>query len=119
MLVVADQGNVPALCLQFDGSRYTLVVGSTDVIDGEWHHVAAVSLGKDGSASDLRLYVDGKKETVRSVHDSLGSNSIETPHAVRVGARHDTPVEAKGTIDEVMIFSRALSWAEVRHLSQR
>ena len=121
MLVLADLGDVPALCLQFDGHRYTTVAGSTDVIDGKWHHVVAVSLGKDGSASDLRLYVDGKKETVRSVHDSLGSNPIETPHAVRVGARHNTPVEAKGTIDEVMIFSRALSWGEIRQLcdSQR
>ena len=121
MLVLADLGDVPALCLQFDGRRYTAVAGSTDVIDREWHHVVAVSLGKDGSASDLRLYVDGKKETVRPVHDALGSNSIETPHAVRVGARHDTPVEAKGTIDEVMIFNRALSWGEIRQLydSQR
>ena len=121
MLVLADRGDVPALCLQHDGSRYTIVAGSTDVIDGEWHHVVAVSLGQDGSASDLRLYVDGKKETVQPVRDSLASNSIGTPHTVRVGARHDTPVEANGTIDEVMIFSRALSSAEVRQLyaSQR
>jgi hypothetical protein len=35
------------------------VTGSTDVADGNWHHIVAI---RDAEAEEIRLYVDGKPE---------------------------------------------------------
>ena len=89
------------------------IVGSTDVRDGEWHHVAAV-LESAGAprVSDIRLYVDGVQEAI----SYLARGTVNTGNrAVWIGDGHNQNFPPfTGALDEVGIFSRALSEEEIR-----
>jgi len=79
--------------------------------DGRWHHVAAVWDG-----TELRLYVDGVQ---RSRRPRTG-RSYPTPYPVVIGNweyRSCHGGRFAGAIDEVGIFGRALSEAEIRRLA--
>jgi len=87
------------------------IVGSTDVRDGQWHHVAAV-FGEDASpnVNDVLLYVDGQPDGQsaaqgQAVDTAAGAN-------VRIGQDHANRY-FNGTMDEVMIYDRALSPGDV------
>ena len=58
-----DQGTIGAPRVEF-GNGY--IIGTTDLRDGTWHHVAVVYLGGSDSdvASHVKLYVDGRLETL-------------------------------------------------------
>jgi hypothetical protein len=51
------------------------VSGSTNVIDGNWHVLVSTWDGS-GSASGVKLYVDGVAETLSTESDTLGGQSI-------------------------------------------
>ncbi len=71
-------------------------------IDLEWHHLAA---SYDGTA--LKYYGDGRL---------VGSDStlvLNTPNNVHMGQRHDNTNFWPGRIDEVRIYSRALTDAQI------
>ena len=89
--------------------------GSTDLRDGNWHHVAAV-FSNDGSANveDVILYVDGQVETINSVSPGLINTQLDQ---VTIG-RDRQNRHFNGTIDEVRIYHRALSAAEIAILAQ-
>ncbi len=90
------------------------IVGSTTLNDDGWHHVAAV-LWEDGSpdADEIRLYVDGAEETI----SSFGSRAINTSNSgdVEIGTIGGSQL-FDGLIDDVQIFSRALSASEISRL---
>lgn len=97
----------------------TTVCGTTDVIDGTWHHVAGVNDGTfGGSAAGVQLYVDGLQEAKTVFRDTLGTASILNDFNVRIGGRHPAPdpfdVEFLGRIDELAIYDRALSSGEIQ-----
>ena len=81
------------------------VCGSTNVTDGSWHQVA---LTYDGGSSAV-LYVDGALETSASkVYNTTQTGTLY------IGA---TLVEYfHGLVDEVEIFNRALSQAEIQSI---
>ena len=96
------------------------ILGTTNVADGQWHHVAAV-LKDDGSpdASEIKLYVDGVEEVYSyvvpaPVNTAGGSELL-------IGARLDESESVghhlEGQIDEVMIFDTALEAAQIRQLA--
>ena len=92
------------------------VVGSTDICDGQWHHVAAV-FENDGSpnVNDVVLYVDGIVDSPTSASDQ----EIDTKAgAVSVGAWPAVNRPLEGLIDEVRVYSRALSAESIWELSQ-
>lgn len=66
---------VVRLIHDYGGGQYIDVIGSTNVIDGKPHFVAATY---DGSslAAGVRLYVDGVPETLTTRLDTLGALSI-------------------------------------------
>ncbi|MCH9022572.1 MAG: lamin tail domain-containing protein, partial [Planctomycetes bacterium] len=111
-LLFIDRNNNALRVAVFDGT----VIGSTPITTGAWHHVAAV-LFDDGSAnsSEIQLYVDGQLETLSLVT----SNPIDTSSDanVRIGAMVDTSPHFNGLIDDVQIYSRALSPEELAKLS--
>ncbi|RLD03954.1 MAG: hypothetical protein DRI32_06545, partial [Chloroflexi bacterium] len=100
--------------LQNGGSTYIKVLGSTDVIDGEWHHVAAVYDGS-GDASGISLYVDGKKESTTIVKNNLGSQGILNNVPLTIGTRTDNShdVDFNGEIDEARVWNVALTESQV------
>ena len=71
---------------------------------GEWHHYA-MSL----KSGDSRLYVDGRL----AGSDATTFTGITSSDGLRIGSGWDSGRFFKGSIDEVQIFDRALSAAEV------
>ncbi|MCH9022911.1 MAG: chitobiase/beta-hexosaminidase C-terminal domain-containing protein, partial [Planctomycetes bacterium] len=112
-LLMIDQNNNNALrAVVFGGT----VIGSTPIADGAWHHIAVV-LADDGSAdvSEVKLYVDGKLETISSstalpIDTASGTN-------VRIGTLFDSSPHFKGLIDDVRIYDHPLSGSEIQGLS--
>jgi len=99
------------------------IVGTTDLRDGEWHHVAVV-LGpgpRAGVPGNVFFYVDGKLEPI-SVRENflVDTNTRQAETGIILG-RHSVPVPGKrnffkGEMDEVFIFDRPLVQEEIQHL---
>ncbi|AVH55440.1 MULTISPECIES: sialidase family protein [Streptomyces] len=73
--------------------------------DGQWHHLA---LRRGGG--QLTLFIDG---TAISTADVPGSVSRNSPFGVHVGQRMDGRAYFTGAIDDVRVYDRALSDAEL------
>jgi hypothetical protein len=93
--------------------------GNTYVNDGEWHHVAlTVSEGANLRPESTQLYVDGLEDTYFSGDDD--AYLIAEGSDVNVG--RSGPQDGRyfpGSLDEVRIYDRALSAAEVAWLAGR
>ena len=85
------------------------VLGSINVNDGKWHHVAGVYDG-----SEISLYVDG----ILDVSLTASGNVATTTHQVWLGGNVERPGrEWNGLLDDVRIYDHALSAAEIVGLS--
>ncbi|GAA5495096.1 hypothetical protein Rhal01_01268 [Rubritalea halochordaticola] len=102
-------------------------VGTTNLADGQWHHLACVMHPpetKDGPTRHT-LYIDGKIESTRTTFNTEQTKTL-TDHPlstrVRIGAsihRPDTPpIVFRGDIDEVYLFYGALDEATILNLYQ-
>ncbi|MGW1808107.1 exo-alpha-sialidase [Streptomyces sp. NPDC002078] len=83
----------------------TSVRTDTAYNDGQWHHLV---LRRGGGR--LSLFVDG---TETSVADIPGSVSRNSPFGVHIGQRMDSRAFFTGAIDEVHVWDRALTDAEL------
>ena len=83
--------------------------------DDGWHHVAAV-LENDGTPNlnEVKLYVDGVEEAVPG-----GGVAINTLYSknVKIGVYGSSAKYFKGLIDDVRIYDRALTEAEIQVLA--
>lgn len=74
--------------------------------DGRWHHVAGTYDG-----SEICLYVDGRIDTASEAAGAIKVNDYN----VLIGANAEKPDRNfKGSIDDVRIYSYALSIEEVK-----
>ena len=94
------------------------VQGNTDLIDGEWHHVAATVIeNASASSGDVTFYVDGEDDTMVS-SDPERWNIVANPTLdVTIGYRptqQDRPFI--GNIDDVRIYSKVLTQEEVQQI---
>lgn len=82
----------------------------------QWHHVALVY---DGSryAEGVRLYVDGEPWEWEVLLDDLNNPRPLARQPVKIGAGGGPENRFKGAIDEVRIYNRNLSAAEVAVLA--
>jgi hypothetical protein len=106
-----DQGR-----LSFDLVRFwpgnAAAVRTRDVLPpGRWVHVAASHDGS-GRAKGLHLYLDGRPAEVEVVRDCLSKN-IEVGGGLSFGERFRSTGLKGGLLDEVRIYSRALTAVEV------
>jgi serine/threonine protein kinase/Flp pilus assembly protein TadD len=84
--------------------------GEIEVAANEWHHVCGTYDG-----ANIRLYIDGVEDTASPLaySDSIGINN----QSVLIGANAHLPRhEWDGLIDDVRIYSYALSEAEVKEV---
>jgi hypothetical protein len=81
---------------------------------GEWYHVV-MSYDGSGKASGLRLHVDGKPAAVEVLQDRL-NGPIASDAALRVGSR-TLGQPFIGQIDDLRVYARALSPAEIQRLA--
>jgi hypothetical protein len=85
------------------------LVGSMNVYDGQWHHIAAVYDG-----SQKTLYVDGVVDAQTPYTQTVSRNNVN----VRLGFNSQFTVgQYDGIQDDVRIFSRPLSQAEVQQIA--
>ncbi|MFH1725517.1 MAG: Ig-like domain-containing protein [Elusimicrobiota bacterium] len=77
--------------------------------DGEWHHIAGVY---DAGDSGQKLYVDGQH--LRTITRSFSAS----PRQTYIGSRPSTTMNWTGLIDEVAVYARALSAAEIQQVYQ-
>jgi len=77
-----------------------------------WYHIAATY---DGSANELgmEVYIDGKNETVNQVCFPIGGTMI-VPNDVLISGIGNGGGGVEGNIDDVQIYSRALTPEEIR-----
>jgi hypothetical protein len=84
--------------------------------DGQWHHVVATVERK--STTGLKLYLDGK---VITTHDPTAyAGSLDNPGTFKVGYSYgpQPPVHGflNGSVDDVRLYKRALTEAEIKQL---
>lgn len=77
------------------------------VANGNWHHVAATRLRSTG---EIKLYIDGL-QTASAV---AGTQSLTAPPRLTLGRLQVDSNPFQGKLDEVSIFGRVLSAAEIQ-----
>ncbi len=87
------------------------IFGSTDLRDGQWHHVAFV---RDTAANQFRFYVDGVQETTSGVNNAGTNFTFTQPSRIGQDNRSSTPIAFHGSIDELTIHESALTEEQVR-----
>jgi hypothetical protein len=86
------------------------IYNSTRLDDNNWHHLVGTYDG-----SKMRLYVDGNE--VGSGTDASGViGSVDTTDAIHLAADYAFGIQWVGLLDEVAIWDRALTSAEVTTL---
>jgi hypothetical protein len=105
MPALAAGANQAFLTYRVGGQGFTTTEPIGTVRDGEWHHIATTKSG-----ATVRLYVDGQQ--VHSATNATGSDPAQSPwHVMRNGTN---PVYSAGEADELALYTRALTAAEVR-----
>lgn len=96
------------------GKHAVDVNGKTDVVDGQWHHIAAVA-DRDGGT---RLYVDGKLDGEAEATDTI---DISNDSPLVLGKSHQKGAGSRrflhGYLDDVRLYNRVLTEAEVAELN--
>ena len=101
------------------------IIGSSDLRDGKWHHIAVVMYGgsRPNVGTHVILYVDGEQERVsRKALQEVRTEIEQADHGVWLGRnasfsgenlKYAQPKFFRGELDELYIFDAALSQAEV------
>jgi len=86
-------------------------LGSTDVTDGQWHHVAAV-FDRDQA---LKVYLDGEIEIVDfAIVNFQGPILNNYPVNVYIGRNHTLNSIFNGLIDEVRVWNKTRTQQEIQ-----
>jgi Concanavalin A-like lectin/glucanases superfamily len=108
---VGCSGSGEAVFELFDRSGFGQSLSATTrIVDGGWHHIAAV---RDAEAGENRIYVDGTLETSTAVNYADGF--ISQTAALNIGWLDNSAVNYhfSGVADEVAIHNGVLSDADI------
>ncbi|MCH2209201.1 MAG: LamG domain-containing protein, partial [Lentisphaerales bacterium] len=108
------------------GTHKGMVIGTTDLRDDEWHHVAIVMYGGEDAevSTHILIYIDGQlektsKKSVAKIRTNLTGKKSKSLMIGRnlgfSGGRHPNKF-FKGSLDELFIFDTALSEEQIRSL---
>lgn len=108
------------------GTGRGAVVGTTDLRDGRWHHIAAVMYGGPAAstATHVLLYVDGELEaTTRKSIREIRTRVDEVDHGIWIarGLSAVSPVPDgtgffRGELDDIVLMDAALDQRSIRGL---
>ncbi|MDZ4216921.1 MAG: DUF2341 domain-containing protein, partial [Candidatus Gracilibacteria bacterium] len=82
---------------------------------GTWQHVAFTYNGS-GDASGVKIYINGVNIAVTVLYNDAFTADIKNTLPLLIGARDTVYQPMKGLIDEVQIYPRALSAAQISRL---
>ncbi|MCA9198572.1 MAG: DUF1549 domain-containing protein, partial [Planctomycetales bacterium] len=114
-----QQGRSIAVHIIDQWPENALKVVTTDAVltPGSWQHVFATYDGS-GKPEGIKIYVDGKAVSLRTETNSLKSDaSIRTETPFRIGQRSHGQVFEAGSLQDVRIYDRLLTDAEMKTLS--
>ncbi len=106
-------GDHVEVCIEAPDNSAQNCLDSTGALDKGWHHLAATF---DGAA--LRVYLDGEPNGERAVEPS-GISQSNFEIFVGTDQYAPEPVYTRGAIDELRLYERALSGAEIATVSKR
>ncbi len=121
----AAQGNVGAPRVEFGDGH---VIGSTDLRDGRWHHLAVVYLGgpRANVATHVKIYVDGRLESPTGRRQRRIQADIRSPEdrPLVIGrdagtGKNREPLCFEGDLDELHVFEGALLPKQIVRLMKR
>ena len=92
-----------------DGVKNWVISGYPELQNGSWHQVA-VTYDKNGGANNMRLYSDGN---LRASTTATGSLPVSAQDLAIGNANY---AKFGGSLDEVRIYNRALTDAEIKAL---
>jgi len=82
---------------------------NNDIIDGNWHHIACVA---DKAKDEIKIYVDGIDQQITLDYVAGSWPTINNPDPLRIGSdNQNNPLQC--TVDEVRIYNRPLTQAEI------
>jgi hypothetical protein len=119
------QGTIGAPRVEFGDGH---AIGSTDLRDGSWHHLAVVFLGgpKANIASHVRIYVDGKLEPLTGRRqrriDTDTTSAAARPLTLGRVLGQNPGLEAsgfEGDLDEVQVFEGTLLPGQIVRLMKQ
>lgn len=94
-----------------DGANHRYFVTSSNVADGNWHHIVAVA---NSGANTVELYIDGV--AAAGTQTTGGSwPTINNTDPLKIGSSNGSGY-FDGKIDEVRVYNRVLTAAEVAAL---
>jgi len=107
-----SDGPLGRLRIGVDGGQ---VVGTTDLRDNRWHHIAVVYRGGD-LVEGTRLYVDGRPERIAAsvTHPVVTTNDESVFIGRHIGS--SPTMRMKGVVDEVYIIDGALAPQQIQML---
>lgn len=92
------------------------VVARDPIPAGQWHHVCVTYSG-GGKPSSVRIYIDGTERALDVAQDTLKS-TIRTTVPFKIGQRHTTSAVDGTGIQDVRLYSRALSPEDAANLAR-
>jgi beta-galactosidase len=92
----------------YDGGWHTANASVDDSFNGDWHHVAGTYDGLEA-----KTYVDG---ILGATNAHVGAIAVQTHNLTMGNNSQESGRFYDGAIDEVKIYNRALSKAEIRFL---
>ena len=101
------------VCIEAPDNSTQNCLDSAGGLEEGWHHLAA---SYDGRA--LRVYPDGEPSGNRAI-EPKGISQSEFEIFIGTDQYAPEPVYTRGVIDELRVYNRALSAAEVMTLSKR
>jgi hypothetical protein len=84
---------------------------ATPVNDGQWHHIA---LTRDAATGAAQVYVDGVLSGAATTDTGVKTTPFRS--VGRIDDTAGTPAYLNGTLDDLVLFDRVLTAAEVRAL---
>ncbi len=104
---IEDNSGTGQLRLDVEGGH---LVGTTDLFDNTWHHIAVVFSGTN--VTDAFLYVDGELESISS--SSAVTINTAAGNDVRIGGNSPDGNYLNAEIEEVRLWSMARNQGQIR-----
>ena len=110
--VQESNGTVGAIRVEVNGGYQ---VGSIDLRNGQWHHVAAVLDADDNpNVTEITLYVDGAPEPISAQLDEAIDTAASSNFRIGQSSWGSRPFT--GLIDDVRLYDRALTAEEIKQV---
>ena len=108
-----EEGHVGALRI---GTWRGQAVGTTDLRDNQWHHLAVVMDGPD-IATGIRLYVDGQLEQMQIKNVPIRT-LLQTDMYIGQSIRPGTVMLFKGWLSGLRVYNTSLSTEQIRQAAK-